>query len=748
MTGTRDTQSPGGYIDTNDLLAMSLPSPPQAGVVDSAAKRSGTPGQGREPTVKVIGYLRSEKGVGEGARATIRAMRAGGIPFAIEVLPDPHSAQPGLEIWAPGDARDSPAQINIFHVNPKELLQLRARLTAERAAGRTSIGYWAWELPELPAVWAECLGYLNEVWTPSAFVTQSVACAAAIPVITVPHCLDLDELRLASASLPGDRLSFFFAFDYLSDVARKNPHGVIEAFRRAFTPADRVELVIKSMHSSYDAEGAAAVWATADRAVADGVSVRIIDEALPRARVLQLLRNCHSYVSLHRAEGFGLLLAEAMALGKPVIATGYSGNTDFMSPSNSLLVNHSMVDVGPGHGDYEPHQRWADPDLDHAASLMRLVADDREVAARIGAQAREDVIRTLHPAAVGTMVRDHVSRLNHGHAPRALTPRAECSIIIPVYGHAPLTLTCLQKLLSGGLDQRLVEIIVVDDASPDETPRMLAAFKDAVRVVTHASNMGFGQSCNDGAAVAESDILVLLNNDTVPRRGWLDALLGYARVHPDAGIVGAKLLYPDGCVQHAGVTICEDRRPRHLYRGFPQAHPAVSVSRRFQVVTAACMLVHRALFWQLGGFDVAFRNGFEDVDLCLRAGDIGAEVHYCADCVIEHHESATRRGRPDEELRNFQIYWDRWAHQVTPDEFMFYAADGLIRIRQKDRYPLQFDISPELGGEIGSKIAENKVPVPHVQAAPPARSLPRPRTQGLPGSLIRPRLAPPQAGTP
>ena len=720
---------------------------------------TGTPGH--QPTVKVIGYLRSEKGVGEGARATIRALRAGGTPFAVEVLPDPHSARPDSRAWAPEEARDAPAGINIYHVNPKELLRMRARLTAERAAGRTSVAYWAWELPELPATWIECLGYLSEVWTPSTFVTQSVARAAAIPVITVPHCLDPDELRQGPMSPPGGRFVFFFAFDYLSDVARKNPLGLIEAFRRAFTPADRVELVIKSIHSSFDGKGAAIVRAAADRAVAEGARVRIIDETLPRAQVLQLLRNCHCYASLHRAEGFGLLLAEAMALGKPVIATGYSGNADFMNPDNSLLVNHSIVDVGPGHGDYESHQRWADPDLDHAASLMRRVANDSGLAARIGGHAREDVTRILHPAAVGMTIRDHVSRLRHARAPKGLPPKSECSIVIPVYGHASLTRACLQSLLAAGLDPRRAEIIVVDDASPDETPRMLAAFKDAVRVVTHASNMGFGQSCNDGAAAAESDILVLLNNDTVPRRGWLDALLGYARAHPEAGIVGAKLLYPDGRVQHAGVTICEDRRPRHLYRGFPQEHPAVSASRRFQVVTAACMLVRRPLFQQLGGFDVAFRNSFEDVDLCLRAADAGAEVHYCADCVVEHHESATRRGRVDEELRNFRIYWDRWAHKVTPDEFTFYSADGLIKIGQTDRYPLQFHISPELGGKADPEIPANNVPVPRSRAAPPARSLPRlppwrpqdlqPGAWRLPGTAgppIRPRSGPPRAGTP
>jgi GT2 family glycosyltransferase/glycosyltransferase involved in cell wall biosynthesis len=684
-----------------------------------------TPGQALPPIVKVVGYLRSEKGVGEAARATIRALRMVGIATRAEVIHDPTSEERYCSVQ---ESEGGSAQINIFHINPKELLHLRERLVAERAMGHRTIGYWAWELPELPVGWTECLSYLTEVWTPSTFVSQAVARAASIPVFTFPHCLDIDQLQPDCARTRAGAFRFFFAFDYLSDMTRKNPLGVIEAFRRAFTPRDPVELVIKSMHSSFDPDGAAAI-----RSAAAGVRVRIIDEIMSRTEVLRLFKNCHGYVSLHRAEGFGLMLAEAMALGKPVIATGYSGNIDFMTPENSLLVNHSLVEVGDGHGDYEPHQQWAEPDLDHAALLLRALVQDPRLAARIGARAREDVVRSLHPAKVGAQIRDHLVLVDRVTAPRHAPPDVRCSIVMPVYGKAELTRACLRSLLYREAASHLVEIVVVDDASPDETSGMLGEFGDRIRVLSHSANLGFGQSCNDGAAAARSEILVFLNNDTIPRSGWLDALVGYADAHPEAGIVGAKLLYPEGGVQHAGVVICTDRRPRHLYRGFPEMHPAVSVSRRFQVVTAACMLIHRRLFARLGGFDAAFRNGFEDVDLCLRAGEMGAEVHYCAESVVEHLESATRRGRPDEELRNFQLYWDRWAHRVIPDELTYYCADGLLRIKQVDRYPLEFDISTELGMVSGKAVAAG---------APGRRDTLS--TRGLVASPMRPRAAPPR----
>src|SRR5207302_5123515 len=117
--------------------------------------------------------------------------------------------------------------------------------------------------------------------------------------------------------------------------------------------------------------------------------------------------------------------------------------------------------------------------------------------------------------------------------------------------------------------------------------------------------------------------------DTVPWSGWLDALVRYAESHPQAGLVGSKMLYPDGTIQHAGIVIDQDGHPRHIYVGFPGDHPAVNKSRRMQMVTGGCFLIHREAFERAGRFDTAYQNGFEDVDLCLKVRDLGYEVHYC-----------------------------------------------------------------------------------------------------------------------
>ena len=275
-----------------------------------------------------------------------------------------------------------------------------------------------------------------------------------------------------------------------------------------------------------------------------------------------------------------------------------------------------------------------------------------------------------------------------------------CSIIIPVHNQISLTRSCLDALLDRPPSGVSWEIVVVDDASTDATAEMLAMYPGKLTVIRHDLNRGFATACNAGAAAASGELLVFLNNDVAPYPGWLDALVAYARKHPSAAVVGSKLLYPDQTVQHAGVVIChQDRYPRHVYRGYPSDHPAVNRSRRFQAVTGACMLIRRTIFEQAGGFDDAFLNGYEDVDLCLRLGEQGHEVHYCHDSVLVHFESASRTGRRDEISHNVRLYDDRWRDRVRPDEIDVYLEDRLLTFTypHQDLYPLQFRLAPELG---------------------------------------------------
>jgi GT2 family glycosyltransferase len=270
-----------------------------------------------------------------------------------------------------------------------------------------------------------------------------------------------------------------------------------------------------------------------------------------------------------------------------------------------------------------------------------------------------------------------------------------CSIVMPVHNRAGLTRQCIDAIID---EPPMVsfEIVVVDDASTDWTARLLAQYGDAVRVLTRFANGGFATACNDGAAATAGTYLIFLNNDTIPRPGWLDALVDYAERHPGAAVVGSKLLFPDDSIQHAGVVVCQDGNPRHLYAGFPGDHLAVNTSRQFQAVTAACVLVRRDAFDQVGGFDTAFRNCLEDVDLCLRLRERGHEVHYCHESVLYHLESVSRGRRSKEIERNAKLFRSRWGDRARRDDLDYYLADGLVRVRYRDSYPIGIEISPQL----------------------------------------------------
>jgi GT2 family glycosyltransferase/SAM-dependent methyltransferase len=275
----------------------------------------------------------------------------------------------------------------------------------------------------------------------------------------------------------------------------------------------------------------------------------------------------------------------------------------------------------------------------------------------------------------------------------AAPPR--CSIVIPAYNHASLTRQCLNALFAQP-PEASTEIIVVDDGSSDRTQQVLAEYRHAIRVVTHATNLGFAAACNDGAAIARGEYLVFLNNDTLPEAGWLDELVRYADAHPRAAVVGSKLLYPNDTVQHAGIVVCQDRFTRSLYCGFPADHPAANKSRRVRAVTAACMLVRRAAFAQAGGFDTAFTNAYEDHDLCLRLGELGHEVHYCHRSVLHHLEGVSRAGRSADFARATSLFRLRWSQRLVPDDLTYYAQDGLLRVTYQDSYPARIQVEPLL----------------------------------------------------
>lgn len=251
-----------------------------------------------------------------------------------------------------------------------------------------------------------------------------------------------------------------------------------------------------------------------------------------------------------------------------------------------------------------------------------------------------------------------------------------CSIIIPVFNKLELTQPCLEAI-KRFTESSLYELIVVDNASTDGTAEYLKNCGHA-RVISNQENKGFARACNQGACAAGTDLLLFLNNDTVVHEGWLQMLLDCLEQHPKAGIVGCRLLYPDGTVQHAGVGITVDGIGEHLFSGFSADYPAVIQPRLLQAVTAACMLVRRNCFNAVGGFDEGYINGFEDVDFCLKARRLGYDVRYCPDTRIVHYEESSP-GRNLYESYNKQRFRQRWQSEIKPDFAAMYETAGLIR---------------------------------------------------------------------
>jgi GT2 family glycosyltransferase len=251
------------------------------------------------------------------------------------------------------------------------------------------------------------------------------------------------------------------------------------------------------------------------------------------------------------------------------------------------------------------------------------------------------------------------------------------SIVIPVWNRVELTRECLAAL-ERTIPANGVEIVVVDNGSTDATPALLAPARGCVRALRNAENLGFAVACKQGAAAARGEFLVFLNNDTLPRPGWLEALLAEVEADSEVGAVGAKLLYPDGRLQHAGVAFARHGCvPFNLYRNAPGDLPAANRRRELRAVTAACMAVSRRAFERVGGFDAGYRNGFEDVDLCLRLGELGLRIVYQPACVVVHLEGQTP-GRADFDQANLARLLERWRGRLFPDEDWVMVEDGLV----------------------------------------------------------------------
>ncbi len=251
----------------------------------------------------------------------------------------------------------------------------------------------------------------------------------------------------------------------------------------------------------------------------------------------------------------------------------------------------------------------------------------------------------------------------------------DVSIVIPVFNRCELTERCLESI-SNAHNSASYEVIVIDNASTDGTKDLLSAIEGDITVIANRSNEGFARACNRGARVAMGEFILFLNNDTEVSDGYLDGLLACARTSEKCGAVGARLCYPNGRVQHAGIAINEDGIPYHVFQNFDATHPAVTITREMTAVTAACMLIGKQTFDQVDGFNIEYKNGFEDVDLCLKLREQGFANLYCGGVSIVHHEESSE-GRKTFDSENLKLLRSTWANTLQNDDFKYLNPIGM-----------------------------------------------------------------------
>lgn len=402
---------------------------PTPGVSDCAAtahrrKRSfvaiSTPVQPHPPPpgLNLVGYIAGEQGLGEAVRSLARACAAADVPFStIDVGYQSQNLQRDTSILDMGGRERN--FIDLLYVNADQTPATAAKLKSEQHFSDYTIGFWHWEQTAFPARWMGAFDLVDEVWVPSTFVHDAVAAVAPVPVVKIPHAIQFQpnaNILRRDFGLPANKLIALLMFDFNSYQYRKNPQAAIAAFRLAARTRSNLFLVIKTINSQQHLQA----YAELCDGVKDFVNVIIIDQYFTRQQVWDLQHCCDVLISLHRAEGFGLAPAEMMYLGKPVIATGWSANMDFMTADNSFPVRYQLEPLAHDVGAYPAGPVWAEADIDHAAWCLGQIADNPDLALRVGQQAAHDIQVKLSPVAVGRLVRERLQVLGQWY-PRLLS---------------------------------------------------------------------------------------------------------------------------------------------------------------------------------------------------------------------------------------------------------------------------------------------------------------------------------------
>lgn len=590
--------------------------------------------------VNVAGFVNGEFGIGEGVRATLKAMEAVNLDVAINNFTgSPHRKQDNS---FDNFTAEHPYAINLIQINANDVLRFAKIVGADYFKNRYNIGFWAWELPEFPPEWIKAFSLFNEIWTYSDYCVSAIRKVSPIPVIKMMPTVSLPVVSLSREQLhiPQDKFIFLFMFDFYSRMERKNPLAVVEAFKTAFgnNPTD-VVLVLKCSNSNrFPVERNRLL-----KAIANFPAIQIIDGYLSREQINALVYNCDCYISLHRSEGFGLTMAEAMFYGKPVIATGYSSNTEFMNLANSFLVKYQRVLIDKIDGPYRPGNVWASPNIKQAAELMQYVVNHPEVANQIGQQAATDIRTKLSPKTIGDRIFYRLQTIQNAtknftdiHSvpitefPAETTTPPLVSICIPTYNGE----TFIKEAIISAFNQTYsnCEIILADDGSRDNTIAISQSLQTSspitFRIFNHI-NYGLVDNLNFCISQTQGKYIKFLFQDDRLEPNCIEQLVTMAEADPEIGLVFSRRhIILDSKSQ-------TNRQCQAAYQGTQNLHqdwsnlktiqlgsellsdPKCFRGRLNKIGEPTTVLIRRNVFSQLGGFDPDLHQ-LLDADLWFR----------------------------------------------------------------------------------------------------------------------------------
>lgn len=373
-----------------------------------------------EFSITFVGHPFAPIGRGEDLRCAVRAAKEVGLPFSLLDLDQRQEyGNRTLEReFVSSLTKVLSPDLNIFFINGDEIADLLDRFPGLLDSGAYQIICPQWELENYPRVWAEGIHRFDEVWAPSTFVKAALEEVMSIPVVHIPLAVEawlMSFLPRRYFHLPESSFLYLFFFDYSGYKARKNPGAVIEVFEGICEQLGRedIRLVLKTNQPWSEERFQESEREVIRRVEASPYKERIIhfDRLMTDNEVKNLVRECDCFLSLHRSEGFGRGLAEAMFFGKPVIGTGYSGNVDFMHMDNSYLVDYSLIPVQPGAYPHAEGQVWAEPDLSQAVEYAIQIQQDPEAARRIGRLASQEIRTNFSYRAVGLRYKERISQV-------------------------------------------------------------------------------------------------------------------------------------------------------------------------------------------------------------------------------------------------------------------------------------------------------------------------------------------------